>query len=208
MLIGPDVIRLNIGKNPDLKGESRRPVQHQPLGGNLHHGTVAARVQHFPEILLYQQRFRRGVCGGDDMISDDGLDGADQPHLIAGIFQDGLHHVGGGGFSLGSGDADHLQLISRIAVPGCRDDCHGITAVLHLNHGHIPGYLHRILTHNHFCSLGRHLRREVVAIRHSSFDAKEQGILPRLPGIRHNPADFPVHGALQACIIQTFQQLC
>ena len=87
MLIRTDVIRLNIGKNPDLERKSRRPLHHDGLGGHLHHHTGTAGICHFPEILLNQIRFRCGVHGRDFLLPDDRLDRSDQSHLIACIFQ-------------------------------------------------------------------------------------------------------------------------
>ena len=108
MLVGADVVMAQVGKDPDLKGDPRGPVQHQPLGGNLHDHAVAARLHHFRKILVDGVGFRRGVGCRDLLFPDDRLDGPDQPHLVSHILQDGLDHIGGGGLSLGSGDADDL----------------------------------------------------------------------------------------------------
>ena len=46
MLIRPDMIRLDIRKNAEVKHEALASVLHQRLGGNLHHHRIAALLHH------------------------------------------------------------------------------------------------------------------------------------------------------------------
>ena len=108
MFARSDMVGLNIRKNPDFKGNSRRTVHHQSLRRYLHHHTLASCLHHLMKILLYNPGLRRRIVCRNNIISDNGLDRANQSHFIAGIFQNGFHHIGSRRLPLRSGDADDL----------------------------------------------------------------------------------------------------
>ena len=118
VLRGSDVIRLDVGKNTDLKRDTCGTVQHETLGGNLHDSHIAAVLQHPVEIFLDFHGFRRGVAGRDMSLTDDGLDGSDEAYLVARGFENGFDHVSSCCFSLGSGNTDDFQFLRRVIVPG------------------------------------------------------------------------------------------
>ena len=135
MLVGSDMIRFQIGEYPQIKHKPLGAVEHQPLGGHLHNHRIHARLHHLGKVLLQSIRFRRGIARVDVFPADDHLDGAHQAHLVTRIFQNGFHHVGGGGLPLGAGDADDPQFFRRISEICRGDKCHGIPSVGHLDHG-------------------------------------------------------------------------
>ena len=94
MLVGADVIRLDVCKNAEIEHKTLASVLHQRLGGYLHHHRVAALLHHPRKIGLEHIGFRRGVLRMDMSVSDDHLNGAHQPHLQPRIFQNGLHQIG------------------------------------------------------------------------------------------------------------------
>ena len=208
VLIRSDMVFPQIGENADLKGDPRRPVKHKPLGGNFHDHTVAASLHHLGKIILDGVGFRRGVAGRDRTVSDQGLDGADQPHLVSHFLQNRLHHISGGGLPLGPGNADHLQLLRRISVVSGRHQRQCIPGVFHLDQGQPFRRLHFPL-HDHCNSaFFRRLPHIGVPVGNRAFDTDKHAAFPYIPGIVVDLPDFYPGIPLNHLIFQTFQQFC
>ena len=205
VLVWPDVIRLNVGKDADLEGKAVHPVHLEPLGGNLHDRALAALIQHLPEILLHQIALRRGVRRRDVGVADDRLDGADESHPVTRALQDGFYHVGGGGLPLGAGHADDLQGIRRIVKPGRRQEGQRLPGVLYLDDGHILRNLYILLHHQGCRPLACHFASEIMAVHRCALDTDKQDALRRLSGIVDQLRDLSVHAPLDQGVFHSFQ---
>ncbi len=192
-----DMIRLQIGKDAEVKDKALRPVQHQSLGRYLHHHRITASVGHLPEIFLHQIRFRRSVVCRNVRIADDDLDGADQSHLPARLLQNGTHKISTGGLPFCSRNADDLHLLSRMAEESSRQEGHRIPGIRHLDHRHIRlcRKLH-LLLHKQYPRTGFHRRRrEPVSVRHGARNADKHTARHYLPGVVDDIRHFSIQRA-------------
>ena len=137
MLVGTDMIRFQIRENTVIEHKALRTVQHQRLRGYFHHNRIQSCLHHTGKILLQQIGFRGGIVGMDMFVSNDHFDGSHQSHFIAGIFQNGLYQIGGRCLTFGTRDTDDFQLFCRMAEPGRRNKCHGISGIRYFDHRHI-----------------------------------------------------------------------
>ena len=116
-LVEVQVVLGEIGEDAHGEVDAVHPLQHQGVGGGLHHHMGAARVPHPGEELLELQGLRRGPLGGDHLVADHVLVGADQAHLGSRLLlQNGLEQIGGGGLAVGAGDGHHGHIVRRVAV--------------------------------------------------------------------------------------------
>ena len=105
-LVEIQVILGQIGEYAHLEVNARHPVQHQRMGGNLHHHMGAARLLHLIKQLLQLEGLRGGALGFDDLVADHILNGTDEAHLGAqGLLQHGFQQIGTGSLAIGAGDA-------------------------------------------------------------------------------------------------------
>ena len=212
MLGGADVVRLEVREHPDLKGDAVGAVQHQGLGGDLHDRAVHARFDHFPQIFLDHVGLGRGVGGGNVLLPDDRLDGPDETHAVARVLEDGAHHVGSGGLALGPRDADHRDLLCRIAEPGGRGVREAHPGVRDRDDGHLFGKCQSLrqrmafLHHHSGRSRGNDLGKVAVAVAHGSRDGDEEAALSRSARIIDHIFDITVRVSLHAGPRKTFQQ--
>ena len=137
MLVGSDMVLLQIGEDTIIKHKALGSVKHQCLGRNLHSHRIQSGLHHTCKILLQYIGFRCGVLCMNMFLPDDNLYGTYQPHLSACILQNRFHQISGGGFSLGTGNTDYLQFFCRMAKPCRRNKCHGISGIFHTNHRNI-----------------------------------------------------------------------
>ena len=146
MLVGTDVIRLQIGKNTVIKHKSLGAVLHQRLGGHLHHHRVKSGIHHLGKGLLQDVGLRCCIQRRNMLFTNNGFNGTHQPHLMTCILQNGFHQISGRGLALGTGDTDNIQFIRRIAEMCCGDKCHGVSGIFHLDYGDIfvCHFLHRL----------------------------------------------------------------
>ena len=79
---------------------------------------AASGVGHLPQQLLHLPGFGGGAVGGQDLLADHVLVGADKAHLgPQHPLQHGLEEVSGGGLAVGAGDGQHRQFLRRMAEP-------------------------------------------------------------------------------------------
>jgi hypothetical protein len=196
MFIGPDMVMAQIGKDPDLEGNPRRPVQHQPLGGHFHDHAVAANLHHLRKIFVDGVGFRGGIGRRNLFLPDNRLNSADQPHLVSHVLQDGFDHIGGGGLAFGSGDADDLQFFRRIAEICGGHEGKPIAGILHPYDGHMPGHIHLFFHNQGRSALLCNLPGKSVAVRDRPADADKNRPLLHLPGIVDQCGDLRLVTAL------------
>ena len=167
-------------------------MQHQPLGGNLHHHRITACVRHHPKIFLYQIGLGRSVLRMDMRLSGYDFYGADQPHLPPSLLQNGLHQIGGGGFALRARNAYDLQLPCGVAEERRRDKGQRIVHILHADHRHIRPFRQFHLMLREQCRRpGTHrIRRKLMAVRFSPRYADKQAARCHLSGIIDNICYF------------------
>ena len=202
MLIFPDMVRLQICKDSEIKDKSLRPVQHQPLRGNLHHHRITARIRHHPKIFLHQIRLGRGVFRMNMRLPDNDFYGADQPHLSACLLQNGLHQIGGGRFAFRSRDADDLHPLCRMPEICRRDKGKRVADIRHTNHRHIRSLRQFYLM---FCQQGRRpvahrVRSELVTVRLCTRYADKQTAFDHLSGIINNIRYISFHRTAHALV--------
>ena len=191
VLVRPDVILRQIGEDTDIEQNSCRTIQHKRLGGHLHHDRLHAVIRHFAQRFLQRKRLRRRIVRRPVYLMPGGLDGADQSDIHSGPFQNGAHQVCGCGLSLRAGNADHLQLFSRMPVKGCRHQCHSAPRRLHTNQHQIicgrpirrPYRINLMLNKDGRGSGGRHLRNIAVPVRLCSANGKKQDSPASMSGI-------------------------
>ena len=99
VLIWTDMVRLDIGKNTNIKLKTCCSVKHQTLRRNLHNHAVAACLYHFCKVFLNQIRLRCGIGRRNFLLADNGFNGSDKSCFMTGIFQNGLYKIGCGCFS-------------------------------------------------------------------------------------------------------------
>ena len=212
MLVGADVIRLDVCKNAEVEHKALASMLHQRLGGYLHHHRVAALLHHPRKIGLEHIGFRRGVLRMDMGVPDDHLDGAHQSHLQPRVFQNGLHQISGGGFSLCPGDADGFQLRSRMVEPGRRQKGQRVARAFHLQNQNfaILRHLHRLLYHQNGRSLRNRLCRRRMSVKICPFDADEKAVLRNFSGIVNQSRNLLIQSgfqtAPQGCHFQILKQ--
>ena len=122
-------------------------MQHQCLGGNLHHAALAAGLHHLVEILLHHIGFRSRIGGREFLIPDDSSVRSDKPGLLSGGFQDRLDHVARRGLSLCPGDPDRDQLLRRIAESRRGEFRQCKSSVFYPDHRHICRDFHFFFYH-------------------------------------------------------------
>ena len=142
VLIGSDMVRGKIGKDPQIKDKAARPVEHEGLGRDLHDNCLHTAVRHIPEGFLKDNRLGSRILSRDTDLSlrrrIQGLDGSHKACPDSGRLQDRAHHIGRGGLALSSRDADDLHLFRRITVKGSAHHSHRFPGVLHPDDGRKP----------------------------------------------------------------------
>ena len=120
-LHGPVKIQVvpgEVGENPRLEPQPRRPAQGQGVGGNLHHHMGAPRLLHPGQQALEGIGIRRGPLGGEGLLANEVLVGADETHLgLADRLQHPFQQICGGGLSIGAGDSHQGHPLPRAAKP-------------------------------------------------------------------------------------------
>ena len=120
-LHGPVKIQVvpgEVGENPRLEPQPRRPAQGQGVGGNLHHHMGAPRLLHPGQQALEGIGIRRGPLGGEGLLANEVLVGADETHLgLADRLQHPFQQICGGGLSIGAGDPHQGHPVPWAAKP-------------------------------------------------------------------------------------------
>ena len=196
VLVGSDVIRLDIGKNADLKGHPVHTVHHQALRRHLHHTDILPGIRHPAQILLYRIRLRCRVERRRMLLANDRLDGSDQSHMIARIFQNRPHHVGRRRLALCPRDPDAADFICRVVEIRCRQLGQCLARIRHLHDGHIAADIHRLFHDDHLCAIVRHRRRVRMPVHIGTADTYKQAALARFPGIVDQFRNIAVDAAL------------
>ena len=210
MLVGPDMIRLQIRENTVIKHKALSAVQHQCLRRHLHDYGVQSRLHHAGKILLQQIGFRCGIVGMDMFVPDDHFDGSHQTYFVAGIFQNGLYQIGRGGLALGACDTDDFQFLRRMAEPGCGNKCHGIAGIRHFDHRHIRifGKFHISLYYQHSGALCGHLCGKIMSVKICSVNTNEQASRNDFTGVIDHSRDLPLQASAYLFIFQFIQKFC
>ena len=133
------MILTQIGEQANVKADARHPLEAECMGGDFHDHVGASRIRHSPEETVELKGFRCGALGVERLISDHVLVGADEAHLgLQALFQHVFKQVGGGGFSIGAGDAHHGHRGSGISEPVPAQLCQGFAAVRDQHKGNVP----------------------------------------------------------------------
>ena len=120
--------------------------------------------------------------------------------------QNGLNHVGGCCFPLGSGNTDGCQLFLRMVKPYGRNQRQRVTGAGNTDHRDGGRHFYRCLHQKSRRSLFCNLLRIGMTVGDGSPDTDEQVIFPCLPGIIGNPFYFFLQAALQHLCLQAVQK--
>ena len=177
------MVRRNVCEQAVIEHDTADSVQHQRLGGDLHHAALAARFHHLMEIFLYHIGFRRRIGGREFLIPDDSTVCSNESGLLSGCFQNCLDHIACRSFSLCSGNSDGDQLFRRITESRGGKLCQRESSVLHPDHGHIRRYLHLFFYHKDLTARLQYVRNKLVGIPGAALDTHEYRIRSRLSRI-------------------------
>ena len=191
-LVEVQMVLGQVGEGSHVEVDAADAVQHQGVGGDLHDHMGAACVTHTGEQGLQLEALGGGALGGDDLVADHVLHGADEADLgAAGLLQDLLQQQGGGGLAVGAGDAHHGHCLSGMTVEVGADEGQSQTVVLHQNVGHIALRLDG--GDDDGCALLHCHGDEAVAIGCKAGDGNEHAALGDLTGIVSNVFNVHVH---------------
>ena len=116
------VVLGQIGEQPQVKGQSRRPVLDQGVGGYLHYHIGTAIVQHLAQKGLELIALRGGAVGRQLLPPYHVPIGADQANLgPARPLQQFFDEAGGGGLAVGPGDRHQGHSVPRMSKPVGRE---------------------------------------------------------------------------------------
>ena len=212
MFAGADVVRVQVGEHAHFIMDARHAVHHNALAGNFHHAGIAPGIRQLAQDLLQLIALGGGVVQVIVVAGVIHAVGADHADLVTCGFQHSLDHVGGGGFALGAGHANHRHFQRGTAKIGGGKQCHGVTGALELDHGHIRqsgqhlgGQI--VLDGQHGGAFGGNVRGVIMAVPLGADDADKQTARRYLAGIIVNVSHFGIQAALNKCIVQIFQQL-
>ena len=196
-LVEIQMILRQIGKGRHIVVNAADPLQGDGMTGNLHHHMGTAGIPHLRKQGLKLKALRRGALGGDYLIADEVLHGADQSHLgpQAG-FQHLLEQQCTGGFSVGAGDSDHFHGLRRMAEVIRADQSQGQPVGFHQ---HIAYLLLRLFGSDHHAGPLLHGHGDKsVAIGSKAGNGHKQGPGGHLSGIVADGGDlrFRVGGQL------------
>lgn len=122
-----------IGENRSGEVQACGAVQFQGMGRNLHDHILHAFVHHLGEEALQVQGLRGGPFRLHSLAAQQDLDGANQPHLIAGLLQNGFHEIGCGGLAVGARHPHNPQFAGWVLVEVGRGNPQGIAGIVHHN---------------------------------------------------------------------------
>ena len=130
-----DVVRRNVEECAHVESEAEHAVDLVRLAGNLHHhmrhavvNSLAQKVEKVEAFRRRQLRFHIGFAVHAVIYR------AEQGRLIARqLGKKVMHVVGGGRLALRAGDADHRQLLLRMAVELGAEQSHGLMHVGNYN---------------------------------------------------------------------------
>ena len=101
-----EVISGKIGEHGEVKLNSIHPVKGQGMRGNFHSYVIDASISHLPQHPMKILGFRGSNPGRNRSTTQVIIDGGNPTYPIPCFFQYGLDEIGGGGFSVRSGDAN------------------------------------------------------------------------------------------------------
>ena len=109
------VVPAEIGESGYSIRQAADAVKCQCVGGYLHHRVGAPGIGHLPQQTLHLPGFGGGAAGGEDRVPDAAAVGAHETGPDAQGLEHACRQPGHGGFSVGAGDADEVQLPVRVA---------------------------------------------------------------------------------------------
>ena len=178
-----------VRKDARREADAVRAVQQERMGGDLHDDVGAAGVGHAPEQPLELERLRRCARGGELLVSDEVVDGADEADPGAeGALEHGLDEMGGGGFAVGARDTDDRETVRRAAIPDGGERGERRAAVGHEDIGDLLGR-HVLADHGRGAAASG-FADEIMAVGDVARDRHEQGAWHHLAGGVGESGDF------------------
>ena len=194
MLYGRNVVAADVEETGGGEVGIQGAVILQRLAEHLHGDEGNPRRDGVGKMAVQFQRFGGGQMGLKAIHAVVGVDGGDHAALtlvllLEVLVQNVLEVVGGGGFSLGTGDADHIQLLGRLVVVQVGQPRQTQAHILHQNTGKIHlgiGRFRDIGNGTLFLGLSQIVSLEVRTL------TVKQGAGNNFPGIVGNQIDHGV----------------
>ena len=117
----------------------------QGMGRNFHAHVLHFFLRHAGQNAVQIDHIRRRIVGGDFLISDEGMNGADDTGFMAGMVKDMCCYMGGGCLPVGTGQGDHAHFPCGIIKEKRYHIFHSLPCIFDIYHSHrrrhiyIPG---------------------------------------------------------------------
>ena len=141
------MVAAQIGENGAGKIHPFRPALVERVGTHLDRGGAAAVFPHLGEQLLKIEGLGRGVTCGTATVAGVVRHRAEKSAAQPAGRKEGLQQHGGGGFAVGSGDADDLQMAGGMTVKVGGHATEGAPAAFHADIG--DGQIGETFLHHH-----------------------------------------------------------
>ena len=180
-----------IREDADGEADARDALQHQRMGGHLHHNVGAARVQHLAEELVQLIALRRCTLRRELLRADHIAVGSDQADLCPCLrLQQMLDQIGRRCFAVGPRDADHRHLPCRIAEQIARGERERIARILDQ---YVRDFnFRRVLAQNGDCALLNGGGDEPMSVADRTDDRSKEIAGAGAAGIIADPADLGI----------------
>ena len=178
-----------------LEGDAVHAVHIHGVGAHLHAHGLHALIHHLPEAPVQIDGVGGGHVAGKAAVADQVAGGADQAGFESGLFQNGLHQIGGGGFALGAAHAHHAQLARRVAIERRCDIGRGAPDIVH---AHLRRRaVHEMLHHQRDTAVLHGLRRKIMRVKAHAADAEEQAVPGLFAAIGHQRLNLRIPARFQ-----------
>ncbi len=192
MLHPADMVLGEVCEYAYLEWQAVHPVLPEGDGAYLHHRVLAAHVRHPSKLAEDLAAYGRGVVKGLDSTVDIRADGAHDPGLMPGGFQNGPGHIGRGGLALGAGYAYDLDIVfCGLAEEGGAHQGQGLLGVGHKYRLGVPG-IHGLLGDDDSRAGLRGLSGEFVPVRGRALKAHEGAAAFGLSGVVNYVRDIGI----------------
>ena len=204
-LVKVQMILSQVGKYTHLVRNAIDTVQHQGVGGNLHHHIGASRVPHPGQEHLQLKGLGGGPLRRENLLSNHILVGADQAHGFSPGLQNGLEEVCGGGLPVGPGNPHHGHSLGRVAEEVSARHRQRPAGIPDPHPGNLP-FRRRLAQHRRRPG-GQGLRNKAVSVHRVAAEGYKQIPWSYRPGVIADAADLRLQIQVGGEDFQPRQQL-
>jgi len=157
--------------------------KNQGMGGNLHAHILHLFLCHPGQDTVKVDNIGRGIVGGNFLITDKGMNSADNAGFMAGMVKDMGCHMGGSGFAICTGQRNHAHFSCGIIKEKGYHIFHGLPGIFDIYHGNGRRYVYVPGSYNGSSSLFYSSLNEIMAIHMGTGKADKQTALYYHTGI-------------------------